>query len=231
MSNIGNRAYMRLNRADKEMIELFRDMPVACIADNMSRITCMDQSLVNYGGSATMAGSAFTVKVPEGDNLLVHMSLDMIKEGDVLVIDGGGCMHRSLVGEIMCTYAYKKGCAGIVVDGVIRDVARLKKLPIPIYAKGVQPNGPYKDGLGEINAPVAVGGIVVFPGDIMIGDEDGVVAIRPGEARELSEKVRATVQAEDKVLEKIHASGEWNRKVFQDAIEQSKVQKIDDCYK
>ena len=131
----------------------------------------------------------------------------------------------------MCTYAYKKGCAGIVVDGVVRDLEGLRRLPLPVYARGAQANGPFKNGLGELNVPVPIGGIVIYPGDIIVSDADGLLAIRPYEAEELAKKARATLEAETAILEKIRATGEWNRKVFQDSIAHSGVELIDGEYR
>jgi len=154
----------------------------------------------------------------------------MIQPGDVLIIDGNSDLNRSQCGEIMCTYAYKKGCAGIVVDGVIRDLEGVRKLPMPVYARGVQANGPLKNGLGEIGVPVPMGGIVVYPGDIIVSDMDGVLAIRPYEAEALAAAARKTFDGETKLLEQIRATGEWNRKVFTDAIDASGVEVIDAEY-
>lgn len=227
---LGNRAFKQLNRAPKEIIELFRGLPIANIADNMGRISCIDQGIKNYGGKREILGTAVTVKVPAGDNLLFHMALDMIQEGDVLVVDGNGCKERSQCGEIMCTYAYKKGCAGIVLDGVVRDVIGLRKLDMAVYARGVQANGPFKNGPGEINVPVAIGGIVVYPGDIIVADEDGVLAIRPQEARALAKAARAMLEAETKLIQQIKATGKWDRAVFYNALERSGVESIEDFY-
>ena len=223
----GNRAFSDFRRPSKELIELFRDIPLANIADNMGRTPCIDQAIKNYGGVSTILGTAFTVKVPAGDNLLFHMALDLIQPGDVLVIDGNGCMNRSQCGEIMATYAYKKGCAGIVVDGVIRDVAGVRKVPMPVYARGVQANGPLKNGLGELLVPVPIGGTVIYPGDIIVGDEDGVLAVRPSDAEDVAKKARATFESETKLLEQIRATGEWNRKVFHDAITASGLEHVE----
>lgn len=225
--NQGNRAFTNFKRPAKELIERFRDIPLANIADNMGRTPCIDQQIKNYGASNRLLGTAFTVKVPAGDNLLFHMALDMIQPGDVLVIDGNGCMERSQCGEIMTTYAYKKGCVGIVVDGVIRDVAGVRSVPIPVYARGVQANGPLKNGLGELLVPVPIGGVTIYPGDIIIGDDDGVLAVRPQDAEEVAAKAQKTLEMETKLLEQIRATGEWNRKVFWDSIEKSGVQRID----
>lgn len=229
--NLGNRSFEKITRAPQNLIELFRGIPIANIADNAGRIICADQGIKPMSEACQMLGPAFTVKVPAGDNLLVHKALDDLRPGDILVVDGNGCMERSLVGEIMCTYAYKRGCAGIVIDGVIRDAAGVRKLPIPVYARGIQANGPYKNGPGEIGVPVPIGGIVIYPGDIIVSDADGLLAIRPHEAEDLAKKARATFESETKLLEQMRETGSWNRAVFHEAIARSGVQLIDEEYR
>lgn len=228
---IGNRSYEKTARASKELTELFRGISVANIADNMSRISCVDQGIKPMSSACHILGVAFTVKEPAGDNLMFHKALDMFEPGDVLVIDGNGCMERSLCGEMMCTYAYKRGCAGIVVDGVVRDLAGISTLPLPVYARGAQANGPFKYGLGEIGVPVPIGGIVIYPGDIIVSDEDGLLAIRPHEAEALAKLARATSKYEAGLLEQMRATGEWDRKVFHDAVNKVAPELIDAEYK
>lgn len=199
MANLGYRIIKDFERPDKELIEQFRDLPVANIDDNMGRIACVDTAIKPFN-KAKLLGCAFTVKAPQGDNLVFHKALDLAKEGDILVIAGGGNTERSLCGEIMMNYAKMKKLGGFLIDGAIRDVESTREMDFPVYAKGVNPNGPYKNGPGEINVPVAVGGQVVFPGDIVIGDEDGVVIVRPEDAPELLEKVRKFNKNEETIL-------------------------------
>ena len=116
-------------------------------------------------------------------------------------VDGGSCNNRSLAGEIMMRFAQTKGLAGIVVDGCLRDSDGIKKLTMPVYCKGITPQGPYKNGPGEVNAPVACGGQVVFPGDILVGDMDGVVVIRRQDAEEVAEIAHNKHASEDKTFE------------------------------
>lgn len=216
MSNLGFRILPDFERPDQELIELFRDLPVANIDDNMGRIACMDTAIKPFN-KAKLLGCAFTVKVPQGDNLMFHKALDLAKPGDIIVVAGFGNMERSLCGEIMMHYAMARGLKGFVIDGVIRDSDTTAKLDFPVYARGVNPNGPYKNGPGEINVPVAVGGQVVFPGDILVGDDDGIVVIRPQDAVELAEKVRKTKATEEKALSDIMAWGRaWVDKALQD---------------
>ncbi len=189
MPNVGFRVFETINRPDRELVEKFRDIPVANICDNMGRIYGLDAAIRPYN-TVPLLGPAFTVKVPLGDNLMFHKALDMAQPGDIVVVDGEGCMDHSLCGEIMMRTAIKRGIAGFLINGCIRDVESLVDMPLAVYAKGVQPKGPYKNGPGEINVPVCVGGQAILPGDILVGDADGVVVIRPADAPELCVKAR-----------------------------------------
>jgi RraA family protein len=181
MPNPGFRVITNIRRAPKSLIEQFDGIPVANIGDNMSRLSCLSASLKPFG-RPRLLGSAFTVKVPVGDNLMFHRALDIAEAGDVIVVDGQGDTNHALCGEIMMSFALKKGIAGFLIDGCIRDVEGLRELGFAVYARGVTPKGPYKNGPGEINVPVVCGGQAVLPGDILVGDGDGVVVIRPEDA-------------------------------------------------
>ena len=208
MADIGNRIITKIERADKETVEKFRNIPSSNIGDMMNRLYCMRENITRIGQhKKQLLGTAFTVKVPDGDNVFIHKALDMIEPGDVLVIDGNGCTSRSLMGEIMFTYATNKGCAGIIVDGAIRDSDALDDLDIPVYAITVTPQGPYKNGPGEINVPVSCGGQVVFPGDILAGDADGVCVIRKEEAYKILDDVEKKFAGEQVLLDRYHTTG------------------------
>jgi len=108
---------------------------------------------------------------------MIHRAIDMAGAGDVIIVDGGGDLTNSLIGEMMSSYAESRGIAGFVLDGAIRDAAEIRAGSLPIYAVGVTHRGPYKDGPGEINCAIAIDGMVVKPGDIIVGDDDGVLSI------------------------------------------------------
>lgn len=209
MSNVGLRIHTKINRPAKELIEGFAGLPVANIADMMSRMFCIDAK-IRPMNEAPLLGTAFTVKSRPGDNLLLHKALDLAQPGDILVVDAQGDMSNSIIGELMVLWAKKCGLGGFVIDGAIRDVGTLKKMDIPIYAAGITPAGPYKDGPGEINVPVCCGGVVVNPGDILVGDEDGVVVIKPEDAPELLKKTKAKNAAEQRTMEEIE-NLKWDR--------------------
>jgi RraA family protein len=147
-----------------------------------------------------------TVRVRAGDNLMIHKALQMGGEGDVLIIDGDGNIDRGLFGEIMKRVAQSRKFAGLVIDGAIRDVAAYREDDFPCYARGVCHRGPFKEGPGEINIPVAISGVVVQPGDIVVGDDDGVVFISPADATAVAAASRLKLQAEAAVFEAIAAN-------------------------
>ncbi len=208
--NIGCRIVEDFERPSKELIELYREFPVANIDDCMNRTAAIHQD-IRPMNSARLLGPAFTVKVPEGDNLMFHKAMDMAREGDVIVIDAGGMTSRAIFGELMLTYCKSRGIAGVIVDGSIRDKDAISKMDIPVYARGITPDGPYKNGPGEINTVISFGGQVVRPGDLIIGDEDGVIVVKPEEAAELAEKVKAVSNKEMDIMDKILNEGTYIR--------------------
>ena len=200
---IGNRIFTKVERPDPALLEAFRGLPSSNINDEINRLFCMHDyiRLLNPAKARPLLGTAITVKAPIGDNLFFHQALDMAEPGDIIVVDGGSGCNRSLAGEIMLRFACKKGLAGIVVDGCLRDWDGIETLDMPIYAKGVTPQGPFKFGPGEVNVPIACGGQVVFPGDILVGDKDGIVVIRRQDAPVVAEAAQKKKAGEDKTFE------------------------------
>jgi regulator of RNase E activity RraA len=134
---------------------------------------------------------------------LVHKALDIAQPGDVIVVDAGGDTTNAIIGEIMWSYAKSRGLAGFVIDGSVRDTAVLAAGDLPVYARGATHRGPYKDGPGEIGVPVSVCGMTVLPGDIIIGDEDGILAIPQAEARTILDLAQAQQAREGAILRSI----------------------------
>ena len=203
MITIGKRVFTEVTRAPREVVEMFRGLPSSNINDEMNRLYCMHDymKLLNPAKAKQLLGTAITVKAPIGDNLYFHQALDMAQPGDIIVVDGASGCNRSLAGEIMMRFAAKKGLAGIVVDGCLRDLDGIEKLEMPIYAKGITPQGPWKFGPGEVNVPIACGGQVVFPGDILVGDPDGIVVVRRQDAAAVAEAAQKKKAGEDKTFE------------------------------
>ena len=198
-------------RPEKDLVMRFKDMPVANIDDNMGRVAAVDNSILPVG-KGQLLGTAFTVRVPQGDNLMFHAAMDLAKPGDVIVIDAGGFEDRAIFGELMASYCKKRGIRGIVCDGAIRDRGGLAAMEdFPVYARATTPNGPYKNGPGEINVPVCIGGKVVYPGDIVVGDEDGVLFIRPQDAGKIADATLAVERKEADIMEHIIKDGTYIR--------------------
>lgn len=222
MSNVGMRIFPHINRPTAALIEGFAGLPVANIADNMNRMSCMDAKLRPLN-DIPLLGPAFTVKSRPGDNLMLHKALDLAQPGDIVVVDAQGDLSNSIMGELMALWAKQRGLGGFIVDGAIRDVGALKKMGMPIYAAGVTPAGPYKDGPGEINVPVVCGGVVVHPGDILVGDEDGIVVINPRDAESLLEKSRAKSRKEQQDVAAITRMT-WDRTWVDKALQERGVE-------
>jgi regulator of RNase E activity RraA len=199
----GFRILTRDRVASQELIEAFAKLPVANVSDSMSRMTAAGPTLRPMHASGGMAGVALTVKARPGDNLMLHKAIDMALPGDVIVMDAGGDTTNALFGEMMLAYAIKRGVAGLVLNGAIRDSDAMKEVNHPVFAAGVTHRGPYKDGPGEINVPIAIDGMVVHPGDIMIGDGDGVLCIPIDEAKGILSKAQAKLAAETRQMEAI----------------------------
>lgn len=185
-----------------DIIEGFRNAPTSIISDNLARLAGA-VGLKPYHRSGRLIGAAFTVRTRPGDNLAIHRALELVGPGDVIVVDGGGDETRALVGEIMKNIAQWRKAEGYVIDGAIRDVAAFAADDFPCFARAVIHRGPYKNGPGEINVPVTIGGSVISPGDIVVGDEDGVVSFPAAGAAALLEAVRVQIKREDETLKAI----------------------------
>jgi RraA family protein len=182
----------------------FTTIPVANISDCMHRLSAggADLTLMNRDLSVTMSGPALTVRTRPGDNLMVHKAITMVEPGDVLVVDAGGDLTNAIIGEIMVTAAVARGLAGLVVYGAIRDAGTLCRGDLPVFARGATHRGPYKDGPGEINVPVGIGGMVVNPGDLVVGDADGVLSIPIDSIDDLYQAAAAKHAAEEIAIER-----------------------------
>lgn len=193
-------------------IDALRGVPSSVIGDVMGRLTGTTALRPVHRSPLAVCGNAVTVRVRAGDNLLIHRALDMLQPGDVLLVDGEGDVSRALVGEIMMTSARVKGAVAFVMDGAVRDVDAFEEHRFPCWARGISLRGPYKDGPGSINQPVTVGGMLVHPGDVVVGDTDGVIAVRPDEALAVAKLAHEKVAHERQTIADILAgkySSDW----------------------
>jgi RraA family protein len=187
----GYRINPRVDGPTPAIVAGFRDLPAAAVGDAMSRnVGSYGLRQYHRGLNVIMCGPAFTVRVRPGDNLMIHKALMMVQKGDVLVVDGGGDLTQALIGGLIRTTCIAKGLAGVVVDGAVRDLAEWAEEGMPCFARGHTHRGPSKDGPGEINVPISCAGMAVMPGDLVIGDADGVIAVPAEEGARILEKTR-----------------------------------------
>jgi RraA family protein len=189
------------SRPDSKLVGELGQMVTPHLSDSMERLYAGGADLRPMHRKGTLAGPAFTVRTAPGDNLLVHKALDLARPGDVIVVDAGGFVGNAIIGELMATHARQRGIAGIVIWGAIRDSAEIAAADFPVYAVGVTHRGPYKNGPGEINVPVVIGQMPVRPGDIMIGDADGLVAIAPGDGERVLASARGILAKETAAMQ------------------------------
>ncbi len=196
----GLRILKRKRAVDLELAKEFLDVPVANVSDCMSRMASGGARLRPMHAGGRMAGPALTVKTRPGDNLMILKALMLAKPGDVIVVDAGGDLTNSLIGEIMVGDAILKKVAGMVINGAIRDSEEIRSMNFPVFAAGVTHRGPYKDGPGEINVPIAIDGMVIEPGDLVIGDGDGLLCVPFDDAQALLNAAHQKQKIEEKMV-------------------------------
>ncbi|MBT9386180.1 RraA family protein [Pseudooceanicola sp. CBS1P-1] len=186
------------------LVKGFATCAVANVSDNLNRMVGA-RGLLPYHRGGSMCGRALTVRTAPGDNAAIHRAFDQVRPGDVVVVDGAGYLDRALTGGIMAAIARSRGAVGLVVDGAIRDVEEIAAGDFPVFARGISHLGPYKNGPGEIGVPVSIGGMLVSPGDIVLGDADGIVAFAPAIGPTLLEATRAQARKEAEIMAQIAA--------------------------
>lgn len=200
---LGFRVCKRKQKVSTEWVEKFRTLPVANVSDVMSRMTAGGAPLRPFYTGPRMVGAAVTVKARPGDNLMVHKALDTAEPGDIVVVDAGGDLSNAIIGELMVAHAAQRGLGGIVIFGAIRDSEELLGGSFPVFAAGVTHRGPYKDGPGEVNVPIAINGMVIEPGDLICGDADGLLSVPLASVETVFEAASRKHAAETKQMENI----------------------------
>jgi len=202
---LGFRVLELTERPSRVVLDRLAGLPVANVADVMGRFRSMDEGIKPVDPSMRLCGPAVTVLTRPGDNLMCHMAMEVAKPGDVIVVNTGGCTYAAVWGELMTHAALEVGLGGLVVDGAVRDRAELRKLGFPVFARAVVATSCDKDGPGEINVPIACGNAVVFPGDVVLGDEDSVVVVPLERAEEVAALAEQKAAEERARIEEIHS--------------------------
>jgi regulator of RNase E activity RraA len=177
-------------RVPADIVRKASEFAASILADVAGRRGTMDGRIAPVAPSMKMAGPAFTIEVRPGDNLMIHTAMTMAKPGDILVIDGKGDRTCALMGAIMINACKQLKLGGVVIDAAIRDSLELRELGFPVFAVGANPNGPTKFVPGRMNWPISCGGIAVAPGDLIVGDADGVVVVEREKAASQIPRVR-----------------------------------------
>jgi len=187
-----------IQRVDAATVAEAARYPSSILADVAGRRGALKGRIAPLAASMRFAGPAITVDVRPGDNLMIHAALAIAQPGDVLVIDGKGDLGSALMGEIMTQQCIALGVVGVVIDGAVRDSEAIRELGFPMYAAGCNPNGPTKFVPGRLNHPISIGGVSVNPGDLVVGDADGVTVIERDKAAAMlplaAEKLAAETQ-------------------------------------
>jgi len=185
-------------RVDPAVVEQAAQFASSILADVAGRRGALSGRIAALSPAMRVAGSAITVEVRPGDNLMIHVALAIAQPGDVIVVDGKGDLSSALMGEIMCQQAAALGIAGVVIDGAVRDSEAIRELGFPMYAAGLNPNGPTKSVAGRVNHPISIGGVSVNPGDLIVGDADGITVIERHKAAAMLPLAAEKVAAETK---------------------------------
>lgn len=218
--SIGLKIHQRTRTVDAATVEKFKGIAVANISDSMNRMVHGGPRLRPLHAGGVMAGVALTVKTRPGDNLMVHAALNRAKAGDVIVVDAGGDLTNAIIGELMLSQAQHVGVAGVVIDGAVRDSGWIKGGSFPVYAAGVTHRGPYKHGPGEVNCTIALDGMIVEPGDLIVGDEDGIVCVPFDQVKEVFAAADKKQRGEAETMAAIRAGTtdrSWVERALRDA--------------
>ncbi|WP_324643676.1 methyltransferase [Pseudarthrobacter sp. LT1] len=178
-------------RPDQGIVDRLAKLPAANIGDAMDRLGVADSAIQAVWPGAKLAGPAFTVWTRPGDNKGIHAALQLARPGDVIVVAGGADETRALLGELIGERAINLGVAGFALDGAARDAEALGEIGMPVFARATSPAGPYKDGPFRLGTAVAFGGVPVLPGDVIVGDSDGVVVVPREQAAAVAEAAEA----------------------------------------
>jgi 4-hydroxy-4-methyl-2-oxoglutarate aldolase len=193
----------KIDRPEKQLVEAFRELPTAVVSDAMGRQNSMRHDMKPLFPGARLCGPALTVKSYPSDNLMPHKALQIAQPGDVLVIEAGHHLESALWGDLISRSAQVRGVEGVVIDGGVRDRDDIAKLGLPVFCTAVLPGGTYKSNPGSINIPVSVAGLPVTPGDIVLGDSDGVVVVPRDQAADVLKRSQEILQKEEDLREKI----------------------------
>ncbi|HSS66388.1 MAG TPA: RraA family protein [Gammaproteobacteria bacterium] len=201
---------LTVNRPDfsllsSEELELWSHIPTSIISDELNRTGTLHSEVRPLQTDVGLAGQALTVQCMVGDNAPIHYAMTVAWPGCVMLVDGRGHKDTALFGEILGEAALARGVIAVIIDGAVRDSAELRSSDLYVYTRGIVPNGPHKGFGGAINVPIQCAGVNVSPGDLVVGDDDGVVVITPQSMKGLRSRCDARIASEADRIERIKA--------------------------
>ena len=200
-------------KLDKEILKQWSKIPTCIVGDCMNRQNIMSSRITSVANGMSLCGQARTVSVVHGDNSAIHAALTLINKGEVLVVDGGGFLDRAVWGELMNRSSIKIGLEGVVIDGSVRDIAELRKLPLSVFPAGVSATWPTKGGGGKIDVLISCGNVAIKSGDIIIGDDDGVAVIPLEYSEKLYKESIDKIKMEEETIKEIN-TGKNHKDIF-----------------
>ncbi|MCR6525351.1 RraA family protein [Lysinibacillus capsici] len=196
----------------------FQHLPTTAISDATGGHTNVRSDIKPLADHFKVAGRAVTVRLPDGENGAVLEAIRAANEGDILVIDAKGNTNRAVAGDFVISLAKGIGVQGFVVDGVIRDIAAIRELNFPVFSLGTTVAAGNKNGGGQVNVPIAIGGVTVYPGDYIIGDVDGVIVVPQQDAEKIVVAAEAKLEKDEKRAQEAHANGKESIIAYLDKV-------------